>query len=143
MASVRGVSTTEEAGGARGGVEVEVEVEVEAKLAEGCVEEDEEDEAIGGLEGVFVADGVGVEGVSSNGPMFSFNSPNSFHSSISVKSYGNVSERLINEFWYWENVGHLRTPITMPILTKPGSFLFPARLPQSIRAFSSVATSRA
>jgi len=41
------------------------------------------------------------------------------------------------------------TPRTMPICTKPGSFLgrpvssFNARLPHSMRAFSSVATSRA
>ena len=35
------------------------------------------------------------------------------------------------------------TPITMPILTRPGSFRFPALLPQSILAFSSVATSSA
>ena len=35
------------------------------------------------------------------------------------------------------------TPTTMPILTRPGSFRLPARRPHSIRAFSSVATSRA
>lgn len=33
--------------------------------------------------------------------------------------------------------------MSMPILTKPGNFLFPALLPHNIRAFSSVATSRA
>ena len=33
--------------------------------------------------------------------------------------------------------------MTKPILISPGSFLFPARLPHSMRAFSSVATSRA
>ena len=35
------------------------------------------------------------------------------------------------------------TPIIMPILTRPGNFLFPALRPHSMRAFSSVATSRA
>lgn len=33
--------------------------------------------------------------------------------------------------------------MTIPILTRPGSFLFPALLPHNILAFSSVATSRA
>ena len=36
-----------------------------------------------------------------------------------------------------------RTPTTIPILTSPGNFLFPALRPHNIRAFSSVATSRA
>ena len=36
-----------------------------------------------------------------------------------------------------------QTATTMPILTNPGSFRFPALRPHSIRAFSSVATSRA
>ena len=35
------------------------------------------------------------------------------------------------------------TPTNMPILTRPGSFRLPALRPQSMRAFSSVATSRA
>lgn len=37
----------------------------------------------------------------------------------------------------------MHTATTTPIFTRPGSFLLPALRPHSIRAFSSVATSRA
>lgn len=75
-----------------------------------------EDEVAGAFEGVVVADGVGL----GPGSTFSLSSPYSFHSSTSSIS-----------------------PTIMPILTSPGNFLFPALRPHSIRAFSSVATSRA
>lgn len=45
--------------------------------------------------------------------------------------------------WYGMDIGGGHTPTNMPILTKPGNFLFPALRPHSMRAFSSVATSRA
>lgn len=84
MARVRGVEI-EDCGGCRGVVGLDVDVDVEAR---GCAEEDEgscetEDEEGGGLEGVFAADGVGVDVASE--PMCSFISPYSFHSSTSSK----------------------------------------------------------
>lgn len=72
----------------------------------------------GGFEGVLVVDTV-AEGVKAK-ERLSFTSPYSFHSSISGRS-----------------------ATIIPILTNPGNFLFPALRPHSIRAFSSVATSRA
>ena len=76
---------TEDCGGCRGVVEVGAAVNVEAGGMDGedgwgCEVEDEE---VGGLEGVFAAEGVGVDIVSE--PMFSLISPYSFHSSTSSK----------------------------------------------------------
>ena len=87
-----------------------------AGFVAGVLDKLSEDGPAGTFEGVAGADGVGLGA----GSRFSLSSPYSFHSSTSCRS-----------------------PTIMPILTKPGNFRFPALRPHSMRAFSSVATSKA
>lgn len=78
IAVVKGLSVVEE-GGRRDGVSVDV------GAFDGVVVGVEV--IAGGLDGVFDADGVGVEGAPGAGPSFSLSSPYSFHSSTSSRSY--------------------------------------------------------
>ena len=94
---------------------------------------------VGGLEGVFVVDGDGVAGAGWSPPTFALSSPYSFHSSISSKSCCSQVRKGLPR----RKMLAIGTPTIIPILTSPGSFFLPARRPHSIRAFSSVATSRA
>ena len=94
------------------------------------------------VEGVLGVDGVEIEGAGP-APTWSFSSPYSFHSSTSSRSYPFNISAFVNNQYIKPPPEDIRTPTTIPILTRPGSFLFPARRPQSMRAFSSVATSRA
>ena len=72
------------------------------------------------------------------GPMFSFSSPNSFHSSISSKSCHGVSSLSLSCHTLQS---HAHTPITKPSFTNPGSFFLAALRCHNLRAFSSVAVS--
>ena len=118
MAVVSGLSVEDVEG--RGGVSVEDMIggclEGVAGFVAGVLAKLSEDGPAGTFEGVAGADGGGL----GPGSTLSLSSPYSFHSSTSSRS-----------------------PTIMPILTKPGSFLFPALRPHSMRAFSSVATSKA
>lgn len=101
-------------------------------------------ETVGGAESA-IGSSVGLDGVvdgvppmSETLPICCLSSPYSFHSSISSRSWpmsaaGDLSlER-----------GRQHTPTTVPNFTNPGSFRPFDLRPHSIRAFSSVATSRA
>lgn len=82
---------------------------------------------------------VAVGPAGGTGPMFSWSSPNSFHSSTSSRSCEYVASAQLLRSGSNHMVAH--TPSTNPSFTSPGILRLPARLCHSLLAFSSVAVS--